>query len=221
MIQRLTFVFAIALVASQGFAAGSGGGGGMSSSSPQARQLEPEQLAQKHYKAGLKQKGKAWKQEEKATGASSQAKRDKYLAKAQKAYQKAAVEHSLALQANEQMHQAANELGYALRKTGDFKKALGAYNYALQLHPDFAEAIEYRGEAYLALGYLDETKAAYMDLFRRDPALAAQLMTAMQAWVAQHSEPDDDGQAFAAWVAEREGLARATNDVSMSVEKWR
>ncbi|MBI1725495.1 MAG: tetratricopeptide repeat protein, partial [Candidatus Tectomicrobia bacterium] len=55
---------------------------------------------------------------------------------------------------------AYNMLGYALRKTGDPKEALEAYNRALALKPDYAPALEYRGEAHLML---KDRKAAVED----------------------------------------------------------
>ncbi|MBI1725288.1 MAG: tetratricopeptide repeat protein, partial [Candidatus Tectomicrobia bacterium] len=54
-----------------------------------------------------------------------------------------------AVKADPKHYQAYNMLGYALRKTGKPKEALEAYNRALSLKPDYAPAIEYRGEAHL------------------------------------------------------------------------
>ena len=104
-------------------------------------------------------------------------------------------------------YEAANELGYSLRKTGDYRKALGAYNFALTIKPDFYPAIEYRGEAYLALGMTENAKAAYLTLFQNEPALAAQLLQAM-------ANVDAD-EAFSAWVEERAAIAAATPGADM------
>jgi hypothetical protein len=41
-------------------------------------------------------------------------------------------------------------MGFALRKTGEPVKALEMYDKALALAPGFPDALEYRGEAYLA-----------------------------------------------------------------------
>ncbi len=115
-------------------------------------------------------------------------------------------------------YQAANELGYALRKTGDYKSAIGAYNYALQLKPDFLEAIEYRGEALMNLGFFAEARKAYLRLYREDQSLAAELMTAMRKWVedkaVEGAQLEDAEQAFADWVRERSGLALFSADPS-------
>ena len=77
------------------------------------------------------------------------------------------------------------------------------------------EAIEHRAEAYLAVDHLDEVKIAYMDLYNHSPDLAAQLMAAMQKWVAARqadsSTPHSaDAEAFAKWVSDRDGIAKQT-----------
>ncbi len=81
--------------------------------------------------------------------------------------------------------------------------------------PFYGEAIEYRAEAYLGLGRLDEVKEAYMQLFAKDRALADQLMEAMQGWVEERrAEPGDLSsetiESFATWLAERGEIAEQT-----------
>ena len=163
------------------------------------------------YKYGVRHKERAWKQEEKAANATSDKKRDKALARAQKFYNKAIASQRKALGANPRNHEAANELGYALRKTGQFKEAIGAYNYALDLRPKFYEAIEYRGEAYLALGFLEDAQRAYMILFRNRPELAEQLMVEIEAWNARQETPDEQ---LSAWIKERRTLAGVNSNLS-------
>ena len=65
-----------------------------------------------------------------------------------------------AVKADPKHYQAYNMLGYALRKTDKPKEALEAYNRALSLKPDYAPALEYRGEAHLML---KDRKAAMED----------------------------------------------------------
>ena len=60
-----------------------------------------------------------------------------------------------------------------------------AYDKALSLRPSYPEAIEYRGEAYLALNRVDDAKQAYLDLFAGNRKLADQLLVAMKSWVAE------------------------------------
>ncbi len=220
MLQRLFCITALALCSSAVYAAGSSGGG-FSTPAPSANPKTPEQIAASAYKTGLRHKSKAWRLEERAEKAKSEKKRANLLAKAQKQYDKAVKAQAKVLQAMPEHYEAANEMGYALRKTGDFQKAIGAYNYALKLKPDFLEAIEYRGEALLALGYLEETKAAYMRLFRDDPELAAQLMQAIQDWVAAQTERSEDIDAFAQWAAERARLVGFTPVPSATAkDRW-
>ena len=215
--KRLLLVLTLATFAPLALAAGTGGG---SDAPMPSRQIvkTPEQIAASEYKAGLRHKKKAWKQEAKAQKAKTDKKRNKALARAQKEYTKAMGNYAAALQAAPRHYEAANELGYALRKTGDYKKAIGAYNYALEIHPEFNQAIEYRGEAFLALGYVDEAKQAYMQLFRADRALAGQLMQAMDIWLVQQTDIEGT-EAFASWVTERERLAEVTQDLSLNNQR--
>ncbi len=212
-------LFLAVFATSGSFGAGSGGnlgGGGSPSFSNVSKAVPktPEQIANGHYKGGLKHKKKAWKYEEKAAKYDDARKREKYLARAQKSYGKAIDRQGQALSAYSAHYEAANELGYALRKTGDYKKAIGAYNYALKINPKFYQAIEYRGEALLALGYIKETKEAYMELFRADRDLAQQLMDAMDTWLATQEQATDTVTEFGDWVVERKALAELTQDLS-------
>ena len=108
---------------------------------------------------------------------------------------------------------AYNGLGYALRKTGDYDAALEAYDRAIQLQPGFAQAIEYRAEAYLALGRLDDVRQAYMQLFPTARAQADELLAAVNAWLAAGQTadvPSEDLAEFTAWAKERSELAGQT-----------
>ena len=84
------------------------------------------------------------------------------------------------------MYEAWNYVGYTNRKLGNYEAALTAYDRALTLKPDYPEAIEYRGHAYLGLNRLDDAKQAYLTLFGSNRKLAAQLLAGMQAWVGEH-----------------------------------
>ncbi|MDH3643224.1 MAG: hypothetical protein OES38_14075 [Gammaproteobacteria bacterium] len=211
---RFLLAMVLMLSASLAQAAGSGGGG----QAPRTVEQTPEQAANSHYKSGLRYKKRAWKHEEKAAAASTAEKREKLLAKAAKAFEKAVAQQLKAMQADPQHFEAANELGYGLRRLGGAKQAIEWYDLALQLKPDFFEAVEYRGEAYLATGNLDGAKAAYMELFRNDRALAEQLLDAMERWlVAQDgAAPAPQHSEFSAWVVERRELVELTRDVSLN-----
>jgi tetratricopeptide (TPR) repeat protein len=94
-----------------------------------------------------------------------------------------------------------------------YQESIDDYNHALALKPDLMDAIEHRAEAYLAVDRIDDVKAPYMDLYNHDPALAAQLMAAMQKWLSEH-QSDAKGMrpadiaAFGKWLSERDGIAK-------------
>jgi tetratricopeptide (TPR) repeat protein len=163
--------------------------------------------ASAHYQRGLSAKERALAREAAAARADDPADRTAQLAAADAAFEEAVIYFGKALKLELDHYEAANELGYSLRKTGDYRKALGAYNFALTIKPDFYPAVEYRGEAYLALGMIERAKEAYLTLFRNEPQLAAQLLQAMAG-----AEVDAD---FSAWVEERRAIAAATPGADM------
>lgn len=77
-------------------------------------------------------------------------------AKAQKEYEKAITRFKSALLLEKRLKEAWNNLGYCHRKLGALEESIRCYNEALALDSNFAEAREYRGETYLALGYFEE-----------------------------------------------------------------
>ena len=113
------------------------------------------------------------------------------------------------------MYQAWNYLGYSQRKLGNYQDALTAYDRALSIKPGYAEAIEYRGHAYLGLNRLSEAKESYLALYASNRNLAGSLLTAMQEWVGAH-RADAAGvdvgmlDSFASWVSERSKIAGQT-----------
>lgn len=205
--------------------------GGAAGSKPTEPPLQPVQSPQEeailHYNRGLEEKEKAWNLEEEAAAADSESQRQKLLAKAQKAYQRAIAEQRSATAGNPRLYQAFSELGYALRKTGDYEASLEAYNRALELEPDYGQAIEYRAEAYLGLNRLEEAKQAYIALFNQDRDLADELLAAMRRWVeAKRSEPGELSPEavaeFADWLEQREEIAGQTAVLTQPapVERW-
>ena len=70
---------------------------------------------------------------------------------------------------------AWNELGYALRNVGRYQDSLDAYDVALRLRPNFPEALEYLGEAYVKMGRLDEARRVLDRLRPLDRKRAAEL----------------------------------------------
>ncbi len=187
--------------------------GGSSSSVPTpdpAPELTPEQKAVKAYNGGLEHRNRAWKLEEEIASTEG-AKAEKKAMKAQKAYKKAIERFRTAVEEVPNFHQAHSSLGYALRKTGQYEESLAAYDRALAIDPRYAEAIEYRGEAFLGLDRAEEAKGAYMQLFQIDRERAAELMTAMKRWLDERRSDagelsEEAIESFATWVEERSEL---------------
>jgi tetratricopeptide (TPR) repeat protein len=208
------------VLAAAGTAFGAGGGsmpspsmgGGASNDSPRAT---PEEQALTAYNAGVHAVEKADEQSVDAARQTDPKKQQKANDKARSSYGGALKKFTKATELNPAMFQAWNYVGYTHRRLGDYEAALVAYDRALTLKPDYAEAIEYRGHAYLGLNRLGEAKQAYLTLFSNNRKLAAQLLTAMQAWVGEHRGNGGgmDGasfEAFASWVNERSTIASQT-----------
>lgn len=192
------------------------GGGSMSMPAPAPQIGEtPEQKAKRAYNAGVKLVKRADKQQE----------RD--AAKAADAYRKALGKFEEALGHEDSMPEAWNYAGYAKRKLGDFDGALAAYDRALSLRPDFAEAMEYRGQAYLGLNRVEEAKQAYLSLFAGNRKLSEQLLAAMRQWIETQRASGGGNGAVASeleqWVNERTTIASQTAALTRegSDSSWR
>ena len=192
------------------------------------RERSPEELAKSAYNSGIKQLKRAANYEQDAARATKPEKQEKARGKAQGSYEKALEQFQTAVAHQPAMHEAWNYVGFAQRHLGRYDSALGSYNEALRLKPDYAEAIEYRGEAYLGLDRLEEAQHAYMQLFSGSRDLAAQLLEAMQKYVAQRKENPNGLDAktlesFAQWVHERASLAQQTAslDTGAPSATWR
>jgi tetratricopeptide (TPR) repeat protein len=189
--------------------------------------MTPEDMARAAYNSGIEHKDKGLKLEQKA--AADQAKdQQKNLAKAKNEFEKSLKDFKKAADIVPSLPQAYNGMGFAYRKLGDYATALEMYNKALQLAPDFADALEYRGEAYLGLNRLDDAKQAYLQLFASDRKQADILMKSMSEWVTKR-QADPAGvdpsavAAFESWLKERSTLAGQTTQMALSVphESWR
>jgi tetratricopeptide (TPR) repeat protein len=213
------------LIATAATVASAAGGSRAPSPTPSASRTPSEEAAE-HYNRGLALRDKAWKLEEKAEATDDEGERAKLVSKAGKQYAKAIREFDMATRKDPGLYQAYSSLGYALRKTGDYDASLKAYDRALVIAPGYAEAIEYRAEAYLGLNRLEEAKRAYIELFGRDRARADDLMRAMQVWLDdRRSAPGEvDGatlDAFSAWLADREEIAGQTASISeLKRHRW-
>jgi tetratricopeptide (TPR) repeat protein len=189
---------------------GGGGGGGFSGGS------SPREAAMGHFQDGEKQRKDGLEALARANAAPDDAARQEALEAATKKFKRALREYKEATRADRRAYYAWNGIGFCQRMLGDYPAALKAYDRALKIEPGFPQAVEYRGEAYLNLGRLEDAKAAYLDLFARERPLADLLLRKMQAWVelAQQNEQTPGAQArldaFAKWVAERAALGRDT-----------
>lgn len=206
------------------FAAGGGSSGGGGSSMPE-RQMTPEEQAKAAYNQGVRAVKQADKLSKAADEATDEKKKTKSQDKAKKQYENARGYFAAAVQRKATLHEAWNYIGYTSRKLGEYDKALASYDEALRLNPSYAEAIEYRGEAYLGLNRIDDAKNAYMQLFRDARPLADQLMAAMQRWVSERraaGAPAADVDALAQWIDERADIARQTASLATGapVVRW-
>jgi tetratricopeptide (TPR) repeat protein len=196
---------------------GAGGGPSMPSSSPSLQTREPpspEEQARAAYNSAIRGVEKGDELLADAARQTDARKQEKLHKKAGDAYAGAARKFAKAVEVRPGMYEAWNYLGYCNRKMGKFDAALAAYDRALALKPDYAEAVEYRGHAYLGLNRLAEAKDAYLSLFASNRKLAASLLGAMQQWVGEHrgSVGMDPASfdAFASWVNERSAIASQT-----------
>src|SRR5213082_858328 len=167
------------------------GGGGMPSPPPMPREQTPQQKARDAYNDGVHDVKKADKAQAAAAEATDAGKKDK-----------AAPE-------------AGDYVGYTSRKLGHYEEALAAYDRALTLKPGYADALEYRGEAYLALNRIPDAQQAYLDLYAGNRALAGKLLTAMKNWVADQRATAAGSNATSLdeldrWIRERAQIAGQT-----------
>jgi tetratricopeptide (TPR) repeat protein len=208
-----------ALPAVGAYAHGSGASGG-SSMPGISGASRPEDLAKAAYNSGVRDIKKAGDSEADAAKAATPEKSAKASDKAHGYYQKAVQEFIEAVGQLPGMYQAWNYLGFANRHLGNYDDALSAYAKALELNPNFPDALEYRGEAYLGLNKIEPAKEAYMSLFRDSRKLADELMLAMRRWTesrrkdAQGVAPEDI-EAFAHWVDERSSVAAQTASLAI------
>jgi tetratricopeptide (TPR) repeat protein len=79
------------------------------------------------------------------------------------------------IDANPNHAMAYNNMAYSHRKLGEFKRAIPLYEKALALEPNLPEAHEYIGEAFVALGRIEEAKKHLVILEKLDPKLADEL----------------------------------------------
>lgn len=185
----------------------------------------PEQEAIDYYNDGISSRDKAAAFEKEAAAETDAAKRTKLEQKAKDRHESSIKKFLMATRKNPRFVEAWGSLGYAYRKVGNYKDSLDAYGKALELKPSYTPAIEYRAEAYLGLGRLDDVKAAYMTLFNTDRPRANELQAAIEKWLEQNRANASGADAakvdeFAKWAAERKQLAAQTSSVTAPPSRW-
>ena len=209
-------VFSVCLLVTAIPVAWANGGGGMSMPQPMPtpREETPQQKAHDAYNDGVRYVKKADKAQGNAEQASDAGKKDKAGHEAHDLYGKSLARFQEAVQLDDTLPEAWNYVGYSNRKLGNYDAALAAYEKALTLKPGYADAIEYRGEAYLGLNRISDTQQAYLDLYASNRALAAKLLTAMKSWLAaQRANPSTAATSLDEldkWIQERAQIAGQT-----------
>jgi tetratricopeptide (TPR) repeat protein len=226
-----TLIVVTVLAATPAITFAHGGGGGSSSQSgvvtSELTGHTKEQAAKSAYNSAVRSIKAAKEYDSGAAKASTPEKAAKAQAKAQKSYQEAVTQLIDVVGLQPTMYEAWNYLGFANRHLGHYEDSLSSYAKALELNPNYPDAIEYRGEAYLGLNQIEAAKGAYMALFRDSRPLADELMTAMHYWAdsrrkdAQGLSPTDV-EAFAQWMDERTSMAAQTASLAIGAPpNWR
>jgi tetratricopeptide (TPR) repeat protein len=227
-----TFIFTTTLVMApvgMSFAHGGGpsGGNGNGMVTTEGAMRNREEAAKIAYNSAVRTVKNAKDYDSDAAKAATPEKSAKAHEKAQKYYHEAVTKLIDVVGLDPKMYQAWNYLGFANRHLGNYEDALSSYDKALELNSTYADAIEYRGEAYLGLNRIDDAKGAYMALFRDSRPLADELMAAMHHWAearrkdAQGLSPTDV-EAFAKWMDERESVAAQTASLATGAPPiWR
>jgi tetratricopeptide (TPR) repeat protein len=202
----------ISAVSAQAFA---NGGGSMQMPSMPMRQATPQDKARDAYNDGVRYVKKADKAQQAANEASDPGKKDKASKEAHDAYAAALAKFSESTGLDSSLHEAWNYLGYTSRKLGRYDDALAAYDKALAIKPGYPDALEYRGEALLAVGRIPDAQQAYLDLYVGNRALAGKLLTAMKSWAStQRAGASGSGATnldeLDKWIEERAQIAAQT-----------
>ena len=155
------------------------------------------------YNSGLRTVKRAQAYDGQALKASTPEKAAKSHERAQEAYRESISAFVDAVTAQPTMYKSWYYIGLADRHLGNYDEALSAYAKVLELSPHHPDAMENRGEVFLALNQIEEAQSAYMDLFRESPPLANELMSAMRRWIESRRQ-DPQGVA----PAEMEGVAK-------------
>lgn len=165
------------------YAAGGGSMGGGSSGASSLPRKSPQQIAIDNYNAGIRYRDKAEQLEVQLAAAETDKAARKLQKKINKQYNKAAKRFRSAVKSVSSLYQAHASLGYVYKQLGEWDKAMVAYNEALRLRPEYTPAIEYRAEAFLAIGNFAGVKEAHLALQHFDPVNRDVLELAIGDWM--------------------------------------
>jgi tetratricopeptide (TPR) repeat protein len=203
-------------------------GGSPMPSMPAAREQSPQDQAKSLYNDAIRDVRKADGFQADANQLSDAGKKDKALRKAHDHYGSSQTKFLQAVKLDPNMYEAWNYVGYTNRKLGNYDIALAAYERALSLHPGYPEALEYRGEAFLALNRISDAQQAYLDLFAANRGLADKLLSAMKGWIDGQRTASSGSDATAVdaldkWVQERAQIASQTAALTRegAASSWR
>jgi tetratricopeptide (TPR) repeat protein len=192
------------------------------------REQSPEEQAKGVYNDGVRDVRKADRYQAAADQLTDAGKKDKALREAHDHYAASLTKFMQAVKLDPNMYEAWNYVGYANRKLGNYDIALAAYERTLTLHPGYPEALEYRGEAFLALNRVADAQQAYLDLFAGNRGLADRLLTAMKGWIDRQRTAASGTDATAVdaldkWVQERSQIAGQTAALTRegAASSWR
>jgi tetratricopeptide (TPR) repeat protein len=174
---------------------------------------KPDKAATKAYAAGMKALHKAHELEDTIAQSTDPEKKAKAQDKLEDTYGTALDQFTEVLRNKSDMYDAWNQVGYVHLRLGAYRESIDDYDHALKLKPDLPEATANRALACLMTDRLDETKAAYLELFYHQRPLADELMVHMQEWVQQHRVTANgvrpaEIDSFDKWVTERNGIAK-------------
>ena len=147
-------------------------------SSTQPEQLSAEAQAKAARAEAEKLYAKGWDMSEDAKKADAAGKEKD----AKKKFGKALKQFEGAVERDPAYYQAWNMVGFCSRHAGDLKRAFDAYEKCLTIKPDYDEAHEYLGEAYLKAGNLDQAKVQLAWLRAHDSDEAGELAESIEAY---------------------------------------
>ncbi|MEK7348398.1 MAG: tetratricopeptide repeat protein [Candidatus Eisenbacteria bacterium] len=131
---------------------------------------ESRALAELSYKKGYKDAQEAKK-----------LKKSGKTAQATEKFAKALTRFEEAVQLHEPYAEAWNMIGYCSRNVGDLRRAFDAYDRSLAIDPDYEEAHEYLGEAYVMSGNLEKAREQLAWLEAKKSGEAKELAEAIEA----------------------------------------